>query len=217
MNKRIHSAFTMLELIMVIVVLGILAALAMPRMDRDLRQEAGDNILSAIRYTQHLALMDNKTNPSDGTWQRRYWHIRFEEYGANDPVTWFYSVSSSRDGNTNIDDNEVAIDPANGKRMNNTDSATEIGLEDSPSVFISKQYGINNITLTGGCSANQHIGFDHMGRPHIDIYNAANDFRSYMTTDCTMTFAFVDSSISDIVITVKSETGYASIVGQPNS
>jgi len=60
---RNKSAFTMIELILVIVVLGILAALAMPRVDRDSRQEAADNILSAIRYTQHLALMDNKTNP----------------------------------------------------------------------------------------------------------------------------------------------------------
>ena len=71
--KTLHKhtkAFTMLELVFVIVVLGILAALALPRMDRDLRQEAKDNILSAIRYTQHLALMDNKTNPLDANWQR---------------------------------------------------------------------------------------------------------------------------------------------------
>jgi len=47
-----HSAFTMIELVLVIVVLGILAALAMPRLERDLRQEAKDNLLSAIRYTQ---------------------------------------------------------------------------------------------------------------------------------------------------------------------
>lgn len=58
-----HPAFTMIELVFVIVVLGILSALAMPRIDRDLRQEAKDNILSSIRYTQHLALIDEKTNP----------------------------------------------------------------------------------------------------------------------------------------------------------
>ena len=62
----------MIELVMVIVVLGILAVLAMPRLDRDLRQEAGDNILSAIRYTQHMALMDDVTNPNDNEWQKAF-------------------------------------------------------------------------------------------------------------------------------------------------
>ena len=65
--KNLHKqskAFTMIELVFVIVVIGILAALALPRIERDLRQEAADNILAAIRYTQHLALNDNKTDPS---------------------------------------------------------------------------------------------------------------------------------------------------------
>ena len=60
---------------MVIVVLGILAALALPRMERDYRQEAGDNILSAIRFAQHNALMDNVTEPSDAQWQRKFWRF----------------------------------------------------------------------------------------------------------------------------------------------
>ena len=75
--KQNRQAFTMLELVIVITVLGILAALAIPRMQRDLRQEAADNLVSAIRYTQHLAMMDDKTDPGNSMWQRRYWHIRF--------------------------------------------------------------------------------------------------------------------------------------------
>jgi len=46
-TKMQNSAFTLLELVFVILVLGILTALAIPRIDRDLRQEAADNILSA--------------------------------------------------------------------------------------------------------------------------------------------------------------------------
>ncbi len=212
------AAFTMLELVMVIVVLGILAALAMPRMERDLRQEAADNVLSAIRYTQHLALMDNKTDSTTTNWQSAYWHLRFEKYNGAKPK-WFYAVSSSNDGDNNIDNDEVAVDPANGLRMNNTNSANGSEPTDSPSVFIGENYGVNSVVLTGGCAAtgDQHIAFDHLGRPHVGVYSATNDFGSYMSTNCTLTLGFEDTSINNVSITIVSETGHAFIVGQPNS
>jgi len=211
-------AFTMLELVMVIVVLGILAALALPRMERDLRQDAADNVLSAIRYTQHLALMDNKTDPTNAIWQKAYWHLRFGSYGGK---TAFYTISTnstSNGGNTNVDKLETAIDPTNGKYMYHlAGDAMGVGSDESPSIFIYKQYGVNTVTYTGGCSGGQLIAFDHLGRPHVGIYSATNDFATYMTSDCTFTLGFEDSSINDVSIIIRSETGYANIVGQPNS
>jgi len=90
----------MLELVFVIVVLGILTALAIPRLDRDLRQEAADNLLSAVRYTQHLALLDNRHTFNSAVWQKSFWTIRFQADGS------FYTVSSNIDYNTNVDKNE---------------------------------------------------------------------------------------------------------------
>ena len=49
----------MLELVFVIVIIGILAAAIIPRMDRDSIYEASEQLLSHIRYTQHLAMTDN--------------------------------------------------------------------------------------------------------------------------------------------------------------
>ena len=203
------SAFTMLELIMVIVVLGILASLALPRMERDLRQEAGDNILSAIRYTQHLALMDNKTDPDDSNWQQEYWQIRFST-GAS----FFYIIASNIGHADNIPKGATAIDPANGRYMHNVNADTTIGNDESPNIFIGKKYSINSLTHRGGCSRSQHIAFDHLGRPHTNIYNAGNDFASYMKRDCILTFGFEDTSITDLVIRISKETGYAQIVDQ---
>lgn len=209
------NAFTMLELVMVLVVIGILAALAIPRMDRDLRQEAADNVLSAIRYTQHLALMDNKTNPSDPVWQKKLWHLRFASYGGS---IAFYTISSNTDSNTNVDRNETAIDPANGKRMYHLAGDSSLDeTDESPSIFIKEKYSVNSVILTGGCAGGQLIAFDHLGRPHVGIYSATNDYRSYMSSDCTMTFGFEDDSINSFQIIIKQETGHAHIVGQPNS
>ena len=202
-------AFTMLELVMAIVVLGILASMALPRMERDLRQEAGDNILSAIRYTQHLALMDNKTNPNDDKWQQEYWQIRFST-GAS----FFYIIASNVSHVGNIKKKETAIDPVNGKYMHNANGDITIDSDESPSIFIGKKYSINSFKHTGGCTSSQHIAFDHMGRPHVGIYDSSNTFDSYMRADCTLTFGFEDSSADDLHIRISKETGYAQIVDQ---
>ena len=177
------SAFTMIELVMVIVVLGILAALALPRMDRDLRQEAKDNILSAIRYTQHLALIDDKTNPFDNTWQAKLWNITF----ASDSSS--YTISS---------DNILAVDPLNGKLINGS----------NPNTLIGKKYSVSDITLTGGC-ANDIIAFDNLGRPFKSI-SGTNDYGEYMTLDCNIAVTFSQSGITILNITVAKETGYVS-------
>jgi len=184
LNKQ-TKAFTMLELVFVIVVLGILAALALPRMDRDLRQEAKDNILSAIRYTQHLALNDDKTDPFVNDWQSKLWNISFAADGSN------YNISSG----TN-----VAIDPANGKLMDSTGS---------PNVLIGKKYGVSSVIFTGGCDSGPQIAFDHLGRP-FKALTATNTYSAYIDSNCTITVAFSQSGIDDLNITIATETGYVS-------
>ena len=211
-----HSAFTMLELVFVIVVLGILAALAIPRLDRDLRQEAADNLLSAIRYTQHLALLDNRHTFNSAAWQKSFWTIRFQADGS------FYTVSSNIDYDTNVDPNECTIDPANGKLMYSSDAI--IDSNESPNIFLLKKYGIDTVDFTActgtanGVNTSRHIAFDYKGRPHKGVYNtAANDYRTIMNSDCSIRFKFIDTSINDIVVNIKQETGFASIVGNDES
>jgi len=179
-----HSAFTMLELVFIIVVLGILSALAMPRLDRDLRQEAKDNILSSIRYTQHLALIDEKTNPGSD-WQKKLWQIRFSTSSTNIKA-FFYTISSDSDMDGYVDTIESAIDPANGKYMYNLGGNTVIDSDESPNIFIGKTYGINSMIFGGGCSSAQHIAFDHLGRPHNGLGSATNSYSQYMSQDCTI-------------------------------
>ncbi len=221
-----RAAFTMLELVFVIVVLGILASLAMPRLERDYRQEAGDNLLSAIRYTQHLALMDNKAdinvNPAVD-WQKALWQIRFGTTGGD----WYYVVGSNTDYGANIDKAEAAIDPVHGKYMY-TANAT-IDSDESSNIFLSKKYGVDNVDFSacngqtgaagspGNDNTNRHIAFDHIGRLHRGVFSATDNLSTLMHADCTITFEFENNSIADISILIQKDTGYAYIVDQNNS
>ena len=204
------KAFTMIELVFVIVVLGILASLALPRLDRDLRQEAKDNLLSAIRYTQHLALMDNKTDPTDTNWQKKLWQIRFSTSADN--LANFYTVSSdAAPYNGAVSKDEAAIDPINGKYMYNAGGDTTIDADESPNIFIGKKYGINSMSFSGGCSSAQHIAFDNLGRPHNGLGSATNNYSQYMDSNCTIIMGFADTTLTDLNITIATETGYVSI------
>ena len=220
-NKQ-TKAFTMLELVFVIVVLGILAALALPRMDRDLRQEAADNVLSAIRYTQHLAMVDDVTNPFVNNWQKALWQIRFTKNGAGD--TWSYTVGSNSNYQSNINKNsEAAIDPANGKYLYNQ-SPTSPQPDESPNIFLTKKYGIKS-TIFNNCSGtydgtnSSHIAFDNLGRLHRGVSTGgSNNYQTYVkNTDCNITFSFTGGSPRPFSIIIKKETGYAYIDEQDDS
>jgi len=213
-SKR--TAFSMLELVFVIVVLGILAALAIPRLDRDLRQEAADNILSAVRYTQHLALLDNRHTFNAANWQKSFWTIRFKADGL------FYTVSSNIDYSNNVDKNESAMDPASGKLFYSDDSI--IDSDESPSIFLNHKYGIDTVdfsnckTTANGDNTSTHIAFDYLGRPHKGMYGTVtNDYSTVMTTDCEIIFKFSDTDIDDIHLLIMQETGYAYLTDQPDS
>ncbi len=205
---RQRGSFTIIELILVIVVIGILASLSIPRIKRDRQIEAINNILSSIRYTQHLALIDDKVDPNDSSWQKRLWGIRFANTNNSDA---YYTICSDINENGYISKNECAIDNSNGKyfyRLNTHKPSND----ESPNTSIGRLFGINSITFSGGCKKVKHIAFDKLGRPHVGLKNAKNDYRTYMSNDCKITFKFIDNT-PKFTITIVSETGYVYVSG----
>ena len=209
----------MIELVFVIVVLGILASLAMDRMDRDLKQEASEQILSDIRLTQQLALRDNKhLSDNNSTWQRAYWQIDF-----NCTSDCNYSVGSDIDLSASIKKEESAIDPTNGKYIYN-DLTTDSTM--SEKVLLKEKFGINDINGSTACPPKNgiiSIAFDYLGRPYTNIGSSISaDFSTILMTDCNLTFTMStdednDGTDDQFIITIEAETGHSFIVGQDES
>ncbi|CAA6821036.1 MAG: Unknown protein [uncultured Sulfurovum sp.] len=219
------SAFTMIELVFVIVVLGILASLAMGRMDRDLKQEASETILSHIRLAQQLALNDNKhRSVHNDKWQRAYWRFEYGKCSGKDE--YYYRVGSDVNMGGFIDKTESAINPMNGKYLYSFNTCDNLAEDESPTVLLSKKFGINKIRKYGGCSNVQHIAFDYLGRPHHQIasYDLA-DFSKIMKSDCRLKFEMSTDVDNDgdidgddsFTIKVETETGHSFSIGQENS
>jgi prepilin-type N-terminal cleavage/methylation domain-containing protein len=221
MRKKL--AFTLLEMVFVIIVLGILASIAMNNTERDLKQEASETILSHIRLAQQLALNDNK-HRADGDlkWQMGYWQFAMKACG-DDIAYRVGSDTSLRGGVNGIGKGESAINPADGKYIY-SDDCSNIANDETSSVLLTKKFGIKNsgVVADGGCDRRQ-ILFDYFGRPHYrnTSYNTPF-FQNIMREDCNLTFTLStdqdgDGNPDSFTITIEAETGHSFIVGQENS
>lgn len=129
---KMKKAFTMIELIFVIVVIGILAAVIMPRTGSNKLHEAATQVLSHIRYTQHLAMVDDKFDPNDATWYREKWQIRFRR---NSGASGYVIFSDSIVTQGNVNNGERAIDPLTKEGID--------GFLDYPNAELTATYSIN--------------------------------------------------------------------------
>lgn len=187
-------AFTLIELVFVIVVIGIVAAYVAPSFKRDELYEATHQVLEHIRYTQHLAMTENKFDPKDkkfkatsgydidneGMFHRGRWQIRFRVVpataGFNNGLVG-YSVYSDFDRQGNIDTANVmnpALNPLDKKWLmlaSNCSGCSDV-------VFLNTKYKIDDIAFSSNCQpagftkVSNDVGtivFDETGRPYYGI------------------------------------------------
>lgn len=199
------KAFTMLELVFVIVVAGILAAVIIPSTRTNPTQEAAIQVLSDIRYAQHLALVDDKY---DGTnnWFISRWNILFKlDNSGNGNIVYEINTDINKSGGQ-AGTIEIAVNPLSGLRMTGD---TLYGNNRTQNMDLTGKYGIvsaPNAIMTGGCAGSQRIYFDHLGRPHTNN-NAA--YGNLLRLACNITLT---DGATNVGIRIQPETGYACIL-----
>lgn len=203
-------AFTLLELVFVIIIIGILAVLAMPNFKGNPLQTAAEQVASHIRYTQHLAMVDDKFNPNDTTWWQTRWQIQFENAAPNPGK--IYVIYRNLDKDANEDDNETARDPQTHQLMRGADKDIAVPpFKYMDNLLISKKYGITNVTFSAGCNpssaTSNRIGFDNIGRPYTRS-SGATAFSDLMVADCNITLVHTDGNAT---IKISPETGYVAV------
>lgn len=227
------KAFTLVELVFVVVVIGILAFALWPTKQPTQALEAARQIVAHIRYTQHLALNDDKfaTHTDTGStdsiakdWYKRLWRITFSNLTANKDCKiggWQYAVyqniagdlSDSGQPNGTI---EAARNPAQAGKVL---SACYSGLSTNTSdeLNLSQTYKIENIDFSEFATDSriQGIIFDELGRayPSGDFSQAYNNGKKFKLGDNNsygrITLSAKDGSVAKIL--VFAETGYACV------
>jgi len=193
------KAFTLLELVIVMVVVSIISVMLIPRFADSKLTEASDQIISHIRYTQHLALIDDRFDPAKQDWFKERWQIGFWQCANGD---WYYIVGRDLDHGGGIGKSESAINPSDKKHIF-TSNACDLSNDESPEILITKNYGISSITFSVSCGDNKYVAFDNLGRPYQTTLGG--DSLDLIHDPCEIKFI---SNDGDFTITIEPETGY---------
>lgn len=220
------KAFTLFEILVVIIVIGIMAAFVAPNFGRDDLRLAADQIATHIRYTQHLAMIDDKYDPGNADWYRGRWQIYFinEVNGQEQANYAIFSDQKSQktnkyDGNPNKD--EIAKNPSNSSQHLISEHAGISGIKPTPEVGLKEKYNIKSTALECGRknsskNSSTRIFFDELGRPYSGNLQNSNGkpsikspYQNIMTEQCNITLTHKNNSTC--TINVEPETGYVTI------
>jgi len=198
--EKSKSAFTMIELVMIIVVVGIIAAAAIPRFSKNPLVEATHQIVSHIRYTQNLAMIDNEYNATDATWYQKQWAIVFDNTGERP-----YSVCRTSGGVNTCNQNWIASDPSHPSKL--LQGGT--GSSQTKTMLLKSKYDIDSVTLTCGNAVATALSFDYKGRPHQNLGTATSPSSNLVRTACAL--VLTNGAGQSTQINIAPESGMVSI------
>lgn len=233
-------AFTLIEIVFVIVILGIVSSIvtsyAKPNDNAAYVDgsgifhqatgrylEAAVQLMGHLRYTQHLALVDNQFDINDDEWYKGYWVLRFAERAeTNQQITYtIYHDEPSYTGDP--EEKEVARDPSsNDKYLSGGFDTSAVPTKIiNDKLNIEKSYGIMAYQLKGGC-AYSAISFDAFGRPikgYMENQTSPFPKARIIRSTCKVRLCDVeDCKDSDgnkvapvVVLLMEPETGYISL------
>lgn len=190
-----RAAFSVLELVIAIVILGVFASFAMPSSKHALHQ-AALTTLAYIRYTQHLALnsslefatlkqtsMLTALHPSIDPHKlldsrNNFWQIQFHQSGIYTLNSFSVFFDTPRFSPTTDRDNQpqpgdiIAINGKNRRCLSgysNDNIATECRNNSEILVRLYESFGVESIILESEFACQEintfRIGFDRFGKP----------------------------------------------------
>ncbi|MGE4294852.1 MAG: Tfp pilus assembly protein FimT/FimU [Campylobacterales bacterium] len=215
-----RRGFTVIEIIFVVTIVAILIGIAAPRLlEKDDLSLAADQVIGHIRYTQHLALMDDRFDPNDARWFESRWQIYFHSNaGSDDKLA--YTIFKDNNYNNNPDPNldEIARNPLDRSKFltGGFNSIVPIPVTDpsaDPTLCLGCTYDITGINFSPSCTNHQgetqsrRISFGEIGRPYYQNADT-NPYRSdrRVLTVCTITLTHQSGDTARICI--EPETGY---------
>jgi type II secretory pathway pseudopilin PulG len=181
-NRRFSPSFTLIELLIIIVIIGIIISSISFNLAPDKLNLAVDNLMKYINYTQSLVLKDDKYQPFSKNknniyennlskyWYKKWWRIGISSTNNNE---YFFEIFSDMNLNGNDDVSECAKDPLTHKYLkgnyNSSTASTDTNLSKFNIKCIKYKYKNNEVRIDSHNRLN--IYFDNFGNVYKKLYN----------------------------------------------
>lgn len=221
------KSFSLLELVIVMLILGVVASFSHFYFVKDKSLEGAMMILNDLRYARNLALMQDSFRVGEfGVAKRQWYKSRWQLYFINSAATNYeqsYTIflDKNGDGNANLGktninlDREIAVDIINPKKLMNSGQSGVIHQDDarvSKRFNIERSFGIERVEFKGSCAGTTRIIFDEFGRLYSPLKNAKNIFDKNLAKTASSCIIRLNSKYKkQVCIVVDSVSGYAHI------
>ena len=182
------SAFTLIELLIVIIIIGIIVSTISFNFTPNQLHLAADQLIKDIRYTQSLALKDDKYQPfpveNNATeynrtkyWFKQWWQLRFSTFPLNGQTHYWYEIFSDQPYSTTHNfsaqanlptklwDVSIAKDPLTNKLLIghcNAQKYPDCNATDTK-LDLTKAYGIKKLEYINMYARSPRLVFDNYG------------------------------------------------------
>jgi competence protein ComGC len=202
-------AFSILELLLVLLIISILSTIFIQNSNQSNYSkidEACEQILTHLKYTRHLAMIDNRFDPTQEMWFRSRWRIKFLKCRENRGI--YYTIFSDKNLKGTPNKDESIKDPLSKKWLYVSNWCTQKE-DEYAKVLLTKEFDISSIELS--CNATSSFGeiiFDYRGKPYNKFGYDSNDaFKYALSEPCYL--KIINSKAQSRTIIIQNETGFA--------
>ena len=154
--NNIKKSFTIIEIIIVILILSVILTLAIPKSNNSKLKLAKEQILTHLKYTRYLAMLDDKFEHNNTEWFKKRWTLKFQNcYESVGGI--YYRICSDKNIETaHVEKTDCLKDPLTKKYIYAFSCKEDKQIDKLEQVKITEYFGVNKIEIS--CNDTSTIG-----------------------------------------------------------
>jgi prepilin-type N-terminal cleavage/methylation domain-containing protein len=202
-----QKAFSLFEMLFAIVIIVVLSSATIAKRDTSTNlYRATNKLLIYLSYTRYISFIDNKYDPFDSEYKKKFWTLKFLRCDEDIGGLYFVVYSDNDGGTAHFKKADCLKDPTNDKYLYSNGCQKDTLNDKSKYILLTKEYGIVDIEVS--CNTTSAIGQISFGNDGT-IYSQLGNNIKQITDTCYI--ILTDKHNKTSTIAVEPTTGYVHI------